>query len=150
MVEPSTILAAVVDLLADIPGVLSLVDGDANNIYAHTPAFPDSASLEVALSAMQVPSILVAYEGGQTGVDTIAWTHTVSIFVVPNGAVLSLLSAIVDGIPTGQAYKFQDLEILSTLDCAHELSILPPQARDFGEVTFDLWSVRLSYREKRN
>lgn len=150
MVEPSTILDAVVDLLADIPGVVSLMDGDANNIYAYTPAFPDSASLEVALSDMQVPSILVAYEGGQTGTDTIAWTHTVSIFAMPNGTVLSLLSAIVNGIPTGKPYKFQDLEILDTLDCAHELSILPPQARDFGEVTFDLWSVRLSYREKHN
>lgn len=150
MVEPSTILDAVVDLLADIPGVLTLMDSDSSNIYSYTPAFPGAASLETALSDMQVPSILVAYEGGQTGTDTIAWTHTLSIFAMPNGEVLSLLAAIVDGIPTGQSYKFQDLEILSTLDCAHELSILPPQARDFGEVTFDLWSIRLSYREKHN
>lgn len=150
MVEPSTILYAAASLLADIPEVLALMGAEPTNIYSYTPAFPDSASLEVALSEMQVPSMLLAYEGGQTGTDTIAWTHTISIFLMPNGEVLELVAAILNGIPSGQPYKFQDLEILSTLDCAHELSILPPQARDFGEVTFDLWSIRLSYREKYN
>lgn len=150
MVEPSTILAAVVDLLADIPAVLLAVDSTSANIYPHTPSFPGSASLETALAEMQVPSILVAYEGGQTGVDTVAWTHTISIYVMPNGEVLALLANILNGIPTGKSMKFQDIEILDTLDCAHELSILPPQPRDFGDVNFEQWAVRLSYREKRN
>lgn len=150
MVEPSTILDAVVDLLGDIPEVLTLMDGDASNIYSYTPAFPDAASLEMALGDMQVPSILVAYEGGQTGTDTVAWVHTISIFIMPDGASLALLAAIINGVPSGHTQKFQDIEVLPTLDGAHELSILPPQARDFGEVTFDLWSIRLSYREKYN
>lgn len=149
MVEPSTILAAIVTKLSSIPTVVGMVHS-SSNIYAHTPNFPSYNSLQQTLNNMGSPSILVAYESGQTGTDTIAWTHNVSIYVMPQGDVLSLLTAIINGIPTTDSMKFQDVEVLDTLDCAHELSILPPEARDFGEVTFDFWSIRLAYREKYN
>lgn len=149
MVDPADILDAIVTKLKAIPGVVTLVTS-ANNIYAHTPDFPVFNSLQQTLNNMGSPSILVAYESGQTGTDAIAWTHYVSIYVMPRGDVFSLISAIINGVPTTDPYKFQDTEVLDTLDCAHELSILPPESRDFGEVTFDFWSIRLAYREKRN
>lgn len=149
MVDPSDILDAVVTKLKAIPGVVTLVTS-ANNIYAHTPDFPTVNSLQQALNSMGAPSILVAYESGQTGTDTIAWTHYISIYVMPRGDVFALLAAIINGIPTTDSEKFQDIEVLADLDCAHELSILPPESRDFGEVSFDFWSIRLGYREKRN
>lgn len=149
MVDPASILAAIVTKLKAIPAVVTAVTS-TSNIYTHTPNFPSLNSLQQTLNNMGSPSILVAYESGQTGTDTIAWVHNVSIYVMPRGDVLSLLTAIINGIPTTDSVKFQDVEVLDTLDCAHELSILPPEARDFGDVTFDFWSIRLAYREKYN
>lgn len=149
MVDPASILDAIVLKLRAIPAVVAAVSS-TSNIYAHTPNFPVLNSLQQTLNNMGSPSILVAYESGQTGTDTTAWVHNVSIYVMPRGDILSLLTAIINGVPTTDTVKFQDVEVLPTLDCAHELSILPPESKDFGEVTFDFWSIRLAYREKYN
>ncbi len=149
MVDPADILSAVVDTLRSIPEVAASVQS-TDNIYAHTPDFPTVNSLQQALNSMGSPSILVAYESGQTGTDSVAWTHYLSIYVMPQGDVFALLTAIINGVPLADSVKFQDVEVHPDLDCAHELSILPPESRDFGEVSFDFWSIRLGYREKRN
>ena len=150
MVNPNDIVDAVVTKIRAISAVVALVGGDANAIYAYEPSFPSAASLEQALNEMPSPSVLVCHRGFSTGAETVSRTHQVSIFIVPDGSPWDLLVAILDGIPSGDSEAFKDLEILSTLDPPQEYSALDPTQQDFAEVTFDLYSIQLSYREKRN
>lgn len=150
MVNPNDIVDAVVTKLRSVSAVVALVGGDSNAIYSYEPSFPAAASLEQALNEMPAPSVLVCHRGFSTGVETISRTHQVSIFIVPDGSPWDLLVAILDGVPTGDNETFKDLEVLGSLDPPHEYSALDPTQQDFAEVTFDLYSIQLSYREKRN
>lgn len=149
MVNPESIVDAIVAKIRNIAGVITLV-GDSSAVYAYKPLFPEAASLAEALNDMPTPSVLVCYRGFSTGIDAVSRVHNVSVFVVPDGSPWSLLFAILSGVPVGSAEKFADLEVMSELDPPHEYSVLDPTQEDFAGVTFDLYSLQLAYREKRN
>ena len=150
MVNPNDVTSAVATKIRAIATVVALVGGDSSAIYAYEPSFPDAASLEQALNEMVAPSVLVCHRGFSTGVEAVSRTHQISIFVVPSGSPWDLIIAIAEGIPTGDVERFADLEVMAELDPPHEYSALDPTQQDFAEVTFDLYSIQLSYREKRN
>lgn len=83
MISPKDLLTAIVAKLQDIPTLVAALDGDADNIYAYSDSFPQSANFREALATQKRPSVMVSWQGtgpGNWGANEV-WKHRFSLFI---------------------------------------------------------------------
>lgn len=112
MINPGTLVDALVAKLRAIPELVTEMNGDAARIRAYHYRYPKQASLARALYELDSPAVLVAWRGvepGRFGRGEV-WQHRFSLFVrsreildnEPSTAgyyrIIELLS---NGVPTG-------------------------------------------------
>lgn len=144
MLNPDTLVDALVAKLKLISGFMALMGNDANNVRAHIDN--ESSGVLDAINTMEFPSCLVVWQELEDVPEGQAqWTHRVSLYIRANARIGAILYAVTDGIPTGSTYP------LSSPDTTHsswELLGIPTAVRAVDENDVEFLEVTLRYREK--
>lgn len=152
MINPGTIADELVTLLKAIPALVTLVGGNAANIYAYHDTYPERVDLRLAVRQMPSPGVMVAWTGTQpSGISTQFWKHEFSIFMrtaeeaktsTPHG-YYDMFRQVVKGIPAGQSLPIPYL----TVDSNCEPMDTPAIHRQSGVEGLDFFEITLSFCE---
>ena len=145
MLNPADLLTAVVARLRDIPELVAVLDGDANNIYAYSDAFPTAANFREALIIQRRPSIMVMWQ--ETGPGAWAknevWKHRFSLFIAASNGIspFALMQLLVSGVPAALGVRMLNAQI--------HASVLPMDTPRFsrGFLVTDVTGSTLDYYE---
>jgi hypothetical protein len=122
MIDPSTLIDALVALLRDVPDLVAEMSGDGARIYAYHDQYPKKASLALAIHQMPAPAIMAAWQGTAPGsfggVDV--WKHQVTLFLRaretfegdPPTAYYRLFRLITKGVPAGAGVPMLNATVL--------------------------------------
>lgn len=157
MINPGTLVAAIVAKLRDIPALVTAIGGDATKIASYDYRYPKQTSLREAISELTAPGMLVAFRGIAEGrFPGITSSRTTRVY---NFAVFVRSPEILDADPATAGYYaiFEQMEkgvgtasgqrfIYDTIDpgcypIGGPLGVLPgtdEEGRDFWEVRFSL------------
>jgi hypothetical protein len=147
MVDPATLISALVTKLRLIPGVVTEMDGDATAVAAYEDTFPSATSLQNAIATMPSPGILVVWNGSGPAASGRGerWTHRFSLILRARNKYTTLYSAIMNGVPTGGTLKFPLVTLdagcspINTATCdRRSLFIDERTSLDFFELQFSL------------
>ena len=110
MINPAELIDALVDMLRDIPELVSEMGGDEERIFAYHDRYPTKVRLEQAKNLMLHPGMMVAYEGVEPGLFNASeiWQHKLSLTIRAGeesdyespAAYYRILRLVVKGVPT--------------------------------------------------
>ena len=118
MLKPSQILGDFVELLRDIPELITEMGGDPYSIYAFDSTYPVGVNLEKALQEMRSPSLMIRYRSpGQPSLGG-KWSHSLTMYVrpKPGSSHETFLDVLMNGIPMGQPLALENICINDDLD----------------------------------
>jgi hypothetical protein len=153
VINPAELVDALVAKLRAIPELVAEMEGDAERIRAYHDLYPKRVSLALAIYEMPAPAILVAWQGttpGSFGAGE-AWKHNLSLYLRaretfegdPPTAYYRLFDRIVNGVPTGSAFKM----LYTTIHPACHPMDLPSIERATDEQGTDYFQVTVSFTE---
>src|SRR5882762_3151223 len=90
MLDPDLVLQSIVSAFRSIAPLVSEMADDPANIYGHSYSYGAEQSLDLAISRMTSPSILVAYLdmfGGQFSGSTV-WKHRLQAVIRPKNQAM--------------------------------------------------------------
>ena len=156
MINPGTLVGAIVAKLRAIPDLVTEMGGDAMRIRPYHYRYPKEASLARALHDAGSPSILVVYRGTDPGRlnGGEVWKHRFSLFMRSGEVVDSdpatagyyrLLELITKGVPTGgdgQPMLYTVIDSLCyPMDLPRTAAASDIEGVDFFEVQFSLTEI---------
>lgn len=153
MIDPSTLIDALVALLRDIPALVAEMNGDANRVYAYHDRYPKHASLAYAIHQMPAPSIMVAWTGTQPGSfgGNEVWRHQFTLYLRARESVdgdpptgyARLFRLLTKGVPAGTRQPMQ----YATVDPGCFPMDTPSIERQTDAEGLDFFQVAMSFTE---
>lgn len=117
MTDPSELVDALVEMLRNVPDLVSEVGARPERIYAYHDQYPKQPSLALAIHQMPVPSIMAAWQGSQPAsfAGNEVWRHQITLYLRaretfdgdPPAAYYRLFRLITKGIPNGSGQPVQ-------------------------------------------
>ena len=157
MINPGTLVAAIVAKLRDIPALVTAIGGDATKIVSYDFRYPKQTSFREAVSELTAPGLLVVFRGiGPSlfpGISNSRSTrrYDFAVFVRSREIVdadpatagyYAVFEEMEKGVVTGSGQRFIYSEIVSgCYPIGGPLSVLPgsdEEGRDYWEVRFSL------------
>lgn len=149
MILPTVVRDALVTALRSIPGLVSQLNADAENIRAYEDVYPQNTNLAAAVHDMVPPSILVAYQTwGETEFGGgMPIRHRLSIYVRPavDSSYSDLTALFVNGIPAGQPLPMITATIHADLD---PMRLDGDCVRELDAEGVEYWILNVSFNEK--
>jgi hypothetical protein len=145
----TSLVNALVSLLQDIPGLVTLVGSDTDNIFAYLDAFPNSCSLQHAIQVQPSPSVMVAWQstgkGARGGFPT--YRHEISVILRTNTVAdfPTLCGYVTQGTPTSKGLPMDVIEVHSSCDPMEDLPTVERQSDSEG---IDYFVVSMAFQEK--
>jgi hypothetical protein len=83
MIDSSVLVDNLVDVLRDIPELVTEMGGDLERIYAYHDQYPKRVSLAHAIHTMPAPSVMAVWQGTGPGAfgGFDVWKHQVTLFL---------------------------------------------------------------------
>jgi hypothetical protein len=153
MIDPSTLIDALIALLRDIPDLVAEMGDDSERIYAYHDQYPKRSSLALAIHQMPAPSVMVAWQGSGPGSfgGSDVWKHQVSLFLragetsmgEPPTAYYRLFRLITKGVPETTGLPLLN----STVHPSCHPMDLPSIQRATDAEGLDYFEVSMSFTE---
>jgi hypothetical protein len=153
MIDPSTLIDALVTLLRDIPDLVAEMGDDSERIYAYHDQYPKRSSLALAIHQMPAPSVMVAWQGSGPGSfgGSDVWKHQVTLFLRaretfegdPPTAYYRLFRLITKGVPAGAGVPMLNVTVHPS---CHPMD-LPSIQRQTDAEGLDYFEVQMSFVE---
>ena len=126
MLNFNIILEAIVTAWQNVPGIIQAMDGEIEAIHYFAIRRPEFPSYEDALSKMQWPSILVSHVSVNLGFrgQITQWRHNLRADIKLTGETVdypTLLTLLVDGIPTGNSLTLMQCSFLDECDSMEDV-----------------------------
>lgn len=140
MINPETLLAALLATLQDIPELVTAIGGPAN-ISAYVHNYPSVQNRLLAIQDMEPPQILLAWTGTTIENRSRGLSHRFCAYLKPTGSVAAVFMALRSGVVTTGGKKFYLTRVDNSCDfpdvqgCAERIEFLDEHsAIDFHEV----------------
>jgi hypothetical protein len=153
MIDPSTLIDALITLLRDIPDLVTEMGDDSERIYAYHDQYPKRSSLALAIHQMPAPSVMVAWQGSGPGSfgGSDVWKHQVTLYLRaretfegdPPTAYYRLFRLITKGVPESTGLPLLN----STVHPSCHPMDLPSIQRQTDAEGLDYFEVQMSFTE---
>lgn len=147
MIDPDVLLGNLLTVVRDNPTLVTLLGNSSSNVTSYSPTYPTKVDLASAIHKINPPGILIAWTSTQIGDRSQKLEHLYSAFLVPNGKVAPVFTALREGVITTGGQKFKRTAVMAHTDFPDVRGCFPRQIA-IGEAIFEIWEVPIRITER--